>query len=98
MKLLGHTVEHDYLVSMSQYEYDAFADLARVERGWTELESVTRGQDALAATYEVDVSMPLVAIRLFTQFKSRLNEMQDLLEIVSDSLNRQEGVVNDRQS
>ena len=89
MKLLGRTVNHDYMVSMSQFEYDAFADLARVERGWTELASFARGQDALTATYEMDVSMPLAAIRLFTQFKSRLNEMQDLLETVSDSLNRQ---------
>ncbi len=82
MKTIGRTNEGDYLVSMNSDEHRAFAMLAQVEEGWTEMEAYY----ADPSISFIDLSTPIGAIRHYVQSKERLIALQRLLNDVEDIL------------
>ena len=82
MKTIGRTNEGDYLVEMNSDEHRVFAMLAQVEEGWTEIEAYHVHQEISF----IDLSTPIGAIRHYVQSRTRLIELQNLLNDVEDIL------------
>ena len=82
MKTIGRTNENNYLVEMNPDEHTALAMLAGVESGWLNIEAYHTHLEIVF----IDLSTTIGAIRHYVQSKTRLVELQNLLNDITDVL------------
>ena len=80
MKTIGRTNEGDYLVEMNSDEHRALAALAKIEEGWSSIEEYFAHPEI---TF-IDLSTPIGAIKHYVESRSRLRELQKLLDNIED--------------